>query len=109
VDLPDVELRDGCSSVSPRCSSRPGNGHRGFLLPLLDVVGGVVSSGLLVSLALPRPELFYDCESIDVVSSSYRRRGGGSMNLVVWLPAMFVLGLVSMGLCIAFVTACEKI
>jgi hypothetical protein len=31
------------------------------------------------------------------------------MNLVVWLPAMFVLGLVSMGLCIAFVTACEKI
>jgi hypothetical protein len=31
------------------------------------------------------------------------------MNLVVWLPAMFVLGLVSIGLCIAFVTACEKI
>jgi hypothetical protein len=31
------------------------------------------------------------------------------MNLVVWLPAMFLLGLVSMGLCIAFVTACERI
>jgi len=31
------------------------------------------------------------------------------MNLVVWLPAMFVLGLVSIGLRIAFVTACEKI
>jgi hypothetical protein len=31
------------------------------------------------------------------------------MNLVVWLPAMFVLGLVSMGLCLAFVSACDKI
>lgn len=31
------------------------------------------------------------------------------MNLMVWLPAMFLLGLVSMGLCIAFVTACERI
>jgi hypothetical protein len=31
------------------------------------------------------------------------------MNLVVWLPAMFLLGLVSMGLFIAFVTACERI
>jgi hypothetical protein len=31
------------------------------------------------------------------------------MNPIVWLPAMFLLGLVSMGLCIAFVTACEKI
>jgi hypothetical protein len=27
----------------------------------------------------------------------------------VWLPAMFLLGLVSMGLFIAFVTACERI
>lgn len=31
------------------------------------------------------------------------------MNLVVWLPAMFLLGLVSMGLCYAFIGACEKI
>jgi hypothetical protein len=31
------------------------------------------------------------------------------MNLVVWLPAMFVLGLVVMGLCYAFIGACEKI
>jgi hypothetical protein len=31
------------------------------------------------------------------------------MNLVIWLPAMFLLGLVSMGLCIAFVKACEVI
>ena len=34
---------------------------------------------------------------------------GTPMNLVVWLPAMFLLGLVSMGLCIAFVKACEVI
>jgi hypothetical protein len=32
-----------------------------------------------------------------------------SMNLVVWLPAMFVLGLVSMGVCYAFIFACEEI
>jgi hypothetical protein len=31
------------------------------------------------------------------------------MNLVVWLPAMFALGLVSMGVCYAFVFACEDI
>jgi hypothetical protein len=31
------------------------------------------------------------------------------MNLVIWLPAMFLLGLVSLGLCIAFVKACEVI
>ncbi len=31
------------------------------------------------------------------------------MNLVVWLPAMFLLGLVTMALCYAFIGACEKI
>lgn len=31
------------------------------------------------------------------------------MNLYVWLPAMFVLGLASLGICLAFVTACERI
>jgi uncharacterized membrane protein SpoIIM required for sporulation len=31
------------------------------------------------------------------------------MNLVVWLPAMFVLGIAGMGLCYAFISACEKI
>jgi hypothetical protein len=31
------------------------------------------------------------------------------MNLVVWLPAMFVLGLVAMGICYAFVFACEEV
>jgi hypothetical protein len=31
------------------------------------------------------------------------------MNLGIWLPAMFVLGLVSMGLFYLFMKACEKI
>jgi hypothetical protein len=31
------------------------------------------------------------------------------MNLVVWLPAMFFLGLISMGVCYLFIDACEKI
>jgi hypothetical protein len=31
------------------------------------------------------------------------------MNLYVWLPAMFGLGIVTMLLCYAFIGACEKI
>jgi hypothetical protein len=31
------------------------------------------------------------------------------MNLVVWLPAVFALGLASLVACLAFVTACEHI
>ena len=31
------------------------------------------------------------------------------MNIIVWLPAMFALGLVAMWLCYAFINACEKI
>jgi hypothetical protein len=31
------------------------------------------------------------------------------MNLAVWLPAMFVLGLAALGACYAFVFACEDI
>jgi hypothetical protein len=31
------------------------------------------------------------------------------MNLAIWLPAMFVLGIVMMGLCLLFLEACDKI
>ena len=31
------------------------------------------------------------------------------MNLAIWLPALFVLGLVTLGLLTAFVQACEKV
>ena len=31
------------------------------------------------------------------------------MNLLIWLPLMFVLGLGSLALCLAFVDACERI
>jgi len=31
------------------------------------------------------------------------------MNVVIWLLAMFFLGIVAMGLCGLFVKACEKI
>ena len=31
------------------------------------------------------------------------------MNLAIWIPAMFVLGLVGMGLCYLFMNACDKI
>jgi hypothetical protein len=31
------------------------------------------------------------------------------MNLVIWLPAMFLLGLVTLGLMFAFVAGCDKV
>jgi hypothetical protein len=31
------------------------------------------------------------------------------MDLTTWLPGMFILGLVAMGLCYAFLLGCEKI
>lgn len=31
------------------------------------------------------------------------------MNLYFWLPAMFALGVVTMGVCYLFMKACEKI
>ncbi len=31
------------------------------------------------------------------------------MNLAFWLPAMFALGFVGLGLCYLFLIACEKI
>jgi len=31
------------------------------------------------------------------------------MNLLIWLPAMFLLGISGMTLCYLFITACEKI
>ena len=32
-----------------------------------------------------------------------------AVNLVIWLPAMFLLGLCTMGVMFAFVTACDKV
>ena len=31
------------------------------------------------------------------------------MNLEIWIPAMMILGLVTMGLMFAFVEACERV
>jgi hypothetical protein len=31
------------------------------------------------------------------------------MNLAIWLPAMFALGLAGLGVCLAFTIACEHI
>jgi hypothetical protein len=35
--------------------------------------------------------------------------GGNEMSLAIWLPATFLLGLAGLGLCYAFLLACEKI
>jgi hypothetical protein len=39
------------------------------------------------------------------VSSTWSR----VMNLIVWLPLLFALGLVSLMLCLLFIDACERI
>jgi hypothetical protein len=31
------------------------------------------------------------------------------MDMAIWLPGTFLLGLISLGLCFAFLVACEKI
>ena len=31
------------------------------------------------------------------------------MDLAIWLPGTFLLGLIALGLCFAFLVACEKI
>jgi hypothetical protein len=31
------------------------------------------------------------------------------MDVAIWLPGTFLLGLISLGLCFAFLVACEKI
>jgi hypothetical protein len=53
------------------------------------------------------------CLGAGIARQSHQRAAEGGrepdMNLVVWLPAMFLVGLVGMGLCLAFVIACEKI
>jgi hypothetical protein len=40
---------------------------------------------------------------------SIKNQEDASMDLVVWLPAMFLLGLVSMIACYTFIGACEKV
>jgi hypothetical protein len=35
--------------------------------------------------------------------------GGNTMSLAIWLPGTFMLGLFGLGLCYAFLLACEKI
>ena len=31
------------------------------------------------------------------------------MNLALWIPSLFILGLVALGLMLAFVVACDKV
>ncbi len=31
------------------------------------------------------------------------------MNLLIWLPALFILGIVSMAACLAFTEGCDRI
>jgi hypothetical protein len=44
-----------------------------------------------------------------MLRNSSADRWGGLMNLEIWLPAMFILGLVTLGLMFVFVEACDKV
>ena len=38
-----------------------------------------------------------------------RRSGGVGMNLVLWLPAMFLLGILVLAVLFAFIYGCERV
>ena len=48
-------------------------------------------------------------EGFDAPFRAGSEKGLALINLVIWLPATFVLGLAAMGICLAFVSACEVI
>lgn len=48
-------------------------------------------------------------ELLFVVRFIRLENGRTNMNLTLWLPAMFLLGLMTMALLFAFLVACEKI
>jgi hypothetical protein len=47
--------------------------------------------------------------SIAPFANGMSENGVGPVNLIIWWPALFVLGLASLGICLAFVSACDKI
>ena len=75
---------------------------------LLDLYG----SHRLVVQKLPIPHPYDEplfcriCAFFAVVWSSY---AGTTMNLTVWLPALFLLGLATLALMFAFLAGCEKV
>jgi hypothetical protein len=84
------------------------------------VLGAAITAGLLVYLLIAAalcytfgkmvgctPEL--GCVAKRLIGEIRARRRSVSMNLAFWLPSMFLLGLVAMGLCYLFLKACEKI
>ena len=55
----------------------------------------------------PRGSLFWlsDCRG----RNNLFLRGVDAVNLTIWIPAMILLGLLTMGLMFAFVKACDKV
>jgi hypothetical protein len=47
--------------------------------------------------------------SYDARDTLRRTRRMNTMNLVIWLPTLFVLGLISLAACLAFTEACARI
>ena len=44
-----------------------------------------------------------------VLSSTPVPKGDVAVNLTIWLPAMFLLGLLTLGVMFAFTAACDKV
>ena len=51
----------------------------------------------------------FDTGTLPALVRSDATHGGQRMNLFVWVPVTFLIGLVSMVLFYAFIDACEKI
>jgi hypothetical protein len=55
------------------------------------------------------PAHFYAVLTTQGIGCVGRARRIRTMNLVIWLPALFALGLISMATCLAFTEACARI
>jgi hypothetical protein len=55
------------------------------------------------------PARFYEFLTMQAIRWVRRVRRMKTMNLVIWLPALFVLGLIGLAACLAFAEACARI
>jgi hypothetical protein len=55
------------------------------------------------------PRLLYQSQTVSDPAAEWFLGDPGKMNLTIWIPLTFGLGIVSIIVCYAFLKACEKI
>jgi len=62
-----------------------------------------------LGITIPRSDASWHAGPLLAVPMLHDAKEGSPVDLTIWLPGMFVLGVASMLLCYAFIAACEKI